>query len=429
MLVAPLSPRPSRATWLLLASLYCAQGLPSGLVAHALPALLRQQGVDLALIGLLKLLALPWLLTALWAPWVDRWRHPRLGHARGWILPLQGSVVLCLALLALLDGPRLLSEQFSLLLGLLLLINLAAATQDIATDGLTVRLLSERWRGLGNSVQVGGYKIGMLLSGSGLLLLVGQMGWNLALASLALLLAALTLPVWHWRERPNPAPEQAASGPALLCQHYRGLLRQPGMGAWLALLMSFKLGDSLASPMIKPMLVDLGWGLGALGQLTLLSSLCGILGALAGGWLYARLGAWRALLLGGVLQALTLASLASLTQGAADSLVYSLALLEQAADGLSSVVLFAAMMRQCRSAHEGADFTLQASLQLLLAGLVGATSGLLAKAIGYPGLFLTAGLLGLLALLLLYPARLRLSANTPARASVDAAPHHSTPVR
>lgn len=181
--------------------------------------------------------------------------------------------------------------------------------------------------------------------------------------------------------------------------------------------------------MIKPMLVDLGWGLGALGQLTLLSSLCGILGALAGGWLYARLGAWRALLLGGVLQALTLASLASLTQGAADSLVYSLALLEQAADGLSSVVLFAAMMRQCRSAHEGADFTLQASLQLLLAGLVGATSGLLAKAIGYPGLFLTAGLLGLLALLLLYPARLRLSANTPARASVDAAPHHSTPVR
>lgn len=89
----------------MLASLYCAQGLPSGLVAHALPALLRQQGVDLALIGLLKLLALPWLLKALWAPWVDRWRHPRLGHARGWILPLQGGVVLCLALLALLDGP------------------------------------------------------------------------------------------------------------------------------------------------------------------------------------------------------------------------------------------------------------------------------------------------------------------------------------
>ena len=67
----------------MLASLYCAQGLPSGLVAHALPALLRQQGVDLALIGLLKLLALPWLLKALWAPWVDRWRHHRLGHARG----------------------------------------------------------------------------------------------------------------------------------------------------------------------------------------------------------------------------------------------------------------------------------------------------------------------------------------------------------
>ena len=33
------------------------------------------------------------------------------------------------------------------LLGLILAINLAAATQDIATDGLSVRL-PERWRGL-----------------------------------------------------------------------------------------------------------------------------------------------------------------------------------------------------------------------------------------------------------------------------------------
>jgi hypothetical protein len=62
---------------------------PSGLVAHAMPVLLRQHGVDLALIGLLKLLALPWLLKVLWAPWIDRVSSDRLGHHRGWILPLQ----------------------------------------------------------------------------------------------------------------------------------------------------------------------------------------------------------------------------------------------------------------------------------------------------------------------------------------------------
>jgi membrane-bound metal-dependent hydrolase YbcI (DUF457 family) len=63
------------------------------LLAHSLPVLLRQNGVDLALIGLLKLLALPWLLKALWAPWIDRMASRRLGHHRGWILPLQLTVI------------------------------------------------------------------------------------------------------------------------------------------------------------------------------------------------------------------------------------------------------------------------------------------------------------------------------------------------
>ena len=65
---------------------------------------------------------------------------------------------------------------------------------------------------------------------------------------------------------------------------------------------------------------------------------------------------------------------------------------------MSTVALFALMMRQCRPEHEGADFTLQASVQLLLAGLVGASSGLLAKWLGYEALFVGAGVLGLLAL-------------------------------
>ena len=96
----PNAARPANATLILLAALYCAQGLPSGLIAHSLPSLLRQQGVDLAWIGLLKLLALPWLLKVLWAPWVDRMASPRLGHHRGWILPLQATVILCVTTLA-----------------------------------------------------------------------------------------------------------------------------------------------------------------------------------------------------------------------------------------------------------------------------------------------------------------------------------------
>jgi predicted MFS family arabinose efflux permease len=263
-------------------------------------------------------------------------------------------------------------------------------------------LLPERWRGLGNSLQVGGYKVGMLVSGSGLLLAMDTLGWHLSLALVAGLLVLMTVPIWRFnenRELPFQPAQVEPAGPGLLLRHYRGLLLQPGMLFWLVVLLSFKLGDALGSPMIKPMLVDQGWSNAELGQLTLISSLAGIAGAFIGGLLYARIGALRALLGFGLLQAGGIAAMALLVQAGGNSLlVYAVALFEQAADGMSTVALFAVMMRQCRPEHEGADFTLQASVQLLLAGLVGASSGVLANWLGYQGLFVGAGTLGLLAL-------------------------------
>ena len=69
----------------LLALLYFAQGLPSGLIAKALPALLRDQGVSLSLIGFTSALALPWALKFLWAPLIDR-----QGTRKQWLLALNG---------------------------------------------------------------------------------------------------------------------------------------------------------------------------------------------------------------------------------------------------------------------------------------------------------------------------------------------------
>ena len=391
--------RPAPAMLVLLASLYCARGLPSGLFAHSLPVLLRQYGVDLGMIGLLKLLALPWMPKALWAPWVDRIASHRLGHHRGWILPLQATVILCIAGLAFFSPPALFSTQWPLLIILILLINLAVATQDIATDGLTVRRLSERWRGLGNGVQVSGYKLGMIVSGSGLLFALDSLGWNLSLSLIACLLLLCTLPIWRFAEQQviphQPAAAESARGPGLLWAHYRGLLAQPGMLAWMAVVLSFKLGEALGSPMVKPMLVDQGWRNGALGQLTLIGSIAGIGGALLGGSLYIRLGAQRSLLLFGALQAPGIAAMALLVNRGGDTgLVYLVVLAEQMADGMSAVALFAVMMQRCRPEHEGADFTFQASAQASLAGFVGAASGLLAQVIGYVPLFVGAEALG-----------------------------------
>ena len=152
----------------LLTSLYFAQGLPFGLFTQALPVMMRQQGYSLESIGLSNLLALPWVLKFLWAPWIDRISGPR----RRVIVPLNVVAAGLLAALAVVSPGAMVP-----LIVTVFLCNLAAATQDIATDALAVESLPPAERGIGNGVQVAGYRLGMVLGGGALVQLFDAKGW------------------------------------------------------------------------------------------------------------------------------------------------------------------------------------------------------------------------------------------------------------
>src|SRR4051812_29539713 len=111
--------------------------MPYGFQGVALKAYLRLNGASLSTVGFASLLSAPWLFKALWAPLVDRTGWPRFGRRKSWIVPLQGLLGLtCIG--AGLVRPE---TQLTLLMGLVLLMNFFAATQDIAVDGLAVDLL------------------------------------------------------------------------------------------------------------------------------------------------------------------------------------------------------------------------------------------------------------------------------------------------
>ena len=68
--------------------------------------------------------------------------------------------------------------------------NVIAATQDIVTDGLAVRMLDAHERGLANGVQVGAYRIGMILGGGVLLFVFARTDWTVMFLCMAALLDA-----------------------------------------------------------------------------------------------------------------------------------------------------------------------------------------------------------------------------------------------
>ena len=66
-----------------------ASGLPLALTGQAMQAWLSMEGLDVATIGFLSLVGLPYTFKFLWAPLMDRFDLPWLGRRRGWLVLTQ----------------------------------------------------------------------------------------------------------------------------------------------------------------------------------------------------------------------------------------------------------------------------------------------------------------------------------------------------
>jgi PAT family beta-lactamase induction signal transducer AmpG len=138
-----------------------ASGLPLALTGQALQAWLTVDGLDLAHIGFLSLLGLPYTFKFLWAPLMDRVDIARLGRRRGWIVLSQALLAAGLFVLAGVSPTTSLPLFSALGVGVAFL----SASQDIVIDAWRTDALPARERGIGSSLYVMGYRLAMVLSG------------------------------------------------------------------------------------------------------------------------------------------------------------------------------------------------------------------------------------------------------------------------
>ncbi len=120
------------------AMMYFAQGIPQGLLGIAIPAWLVSQGVSAADIGsYLAVIILPWVFKLLTGPLMDRFEFAPMGRRRPWVLAAQMGLSVSLLALMLVEDPV---GQIGLLMMVGVLINIFAATQDVAVDGMSIDL-------------------------------------------------------------------------------------------------------------------------------------------------------------------------------------------------------------------------------------------------------------------------------------------------
>ncbi len=138
-----------------------ASGLPLALTGQAMQAWLSADGIDIATIGFLSLVGLPYTFKFLWAPLMDRFEPPWLGRRRGWLVLTQLALAGALVWMAA-TPPASALGAFSLLAGLVAWLS---ASQDVVVDAYRADLLPAAERGFGSSLTVLGYRLAMILSG------------------------------------------------------------------------------------------------------------------------------------------------------------------------------------------------------------------------------------------------------------------------
>jgi len=395
----------------ILSLLYIVQGLPFGFQTTALPVFMRLHGMSLSAVGFASALSLPWMLKALWAPVVDRYHSPRWGRRRSWIIPMQWGLGIACAAAALMTPSGLTeeasSEAITALLVLIAIMNLFAATMDIAVDGLAIDLLEERELGHGNIAQVVGYKVGMILGGGLLVWATEDLGWSALFWSMAALVFLVSIITCLWRE-PDVEAKRGVK-PAAGLKDVLGLLKRAlrlrGALWFLAFIATYKIGEVMADVMFKPFLVDSGYTVGQIGAwVGTWGMVFSVVGSFAGGMLASRIGLVRAVFLTAVARAVAVALEAALAYfGTSEASVIAVTAYEHLAGGALTTAMFAFMMSRVDARIGATHYTLLATIEVLGKTPGAWFSGLFAESMGYFGLFVFATALSFAFLFLLIP--------------------------
>ncbi len=380
--------------YLLLFSLYWAQGLPVGFMTHALPVILRAEGVSLTHIGGFGLLMLPWSIKVFWAPLVDRVGSKRYGHYRSWIIPTQLLTVAVLIGLSFLPITALDQPLYLLALFMgLLLMNTIGATQDVATDGLAVTRLKGEQQHWGNTFQVVGSRLGFIVGGGAILWLIDALQWQTTFLILAALVFLNTLPILLFKEssvQSQISTEKADQARFSIRSYFQYFLNNRTLKLWFLVLITFKLVDGLSGPILKPLMVDLGLSLSKIGvYITMLGALAALVGAGLAGLCLRFISRAHTLFIFSILKIISMFGYAWLAQQheakhrVNEWVIYSINAAEDMISAMLLVVMLTLIMQYSRKQYAATDFTFQVAIMATVSGALYSISGIFADQFGY----------------------------------------------
>jgi MFS transporter, PAT family, beta-lactamase induction signal transducer AmpG len=374
-------------------------GVPFAATLGTLQAWMKDAAVDLTIISFYASVRLPYTLKFIWAPLMDRFVPPFLGRRRGWMVITQVLLALSLGALGLCD-PK--ASPF-LVAFIALLICFFSASQDIVLDAHRRDSLNDQELGLGSSLFIAGYRLGMLFAGGFAFYLADHIPWSevyfvLGASILVGLLATLAAPEPTTEIAPPRSLREAVIGPL---KDYFGRSK-----AWeiLAFILLYKLGDNLAGAVSTYFVLDLGFTKTEYFAIVKTFGLLAmIVGGLIGGGIILRIGINNSLWLFGILQAVSLLGFSVLADlGHNQQALTTVIVLETLAIGMGTSAYAAFMASQCNRKFSATQYALLTSLMGIPGVILATPTGYLAEYLGWKAYFLFCAAMALPGYLLLF---------------------------
>jgi len=393
-------------------------GIPFFLVGNTLSYSLREQGITLTAIGLASGVGLAYSLKFLWAPLIDRVDAPIfgfLGRRRSWIFLAQ--IIIAAGLLAM--GAFGLERGPLALVALALVVAFASATQDIVIDAWRIESsIDKEDLGLMTSTATFGYRMAVLATDALILILADKVGWQLSYGLFGVLTVACMVATWL---APEPLVADAvmkAKAQAASLYTARGVfdaIAGPFIAffkthGWLALLMLaaialYRLPDFIMGPMANPFYHDIGLTKTLVGDVRATIGLgASLAGIAAGGFFALRFGHIVALIVGGVLQAVSIAAFGLLAhKGVSMWLFFAVMAGDSFGTSFAGIVLVAYMSSLTSLGYTATQYALLASAYSLIGKLFKTVSGAMIDSLkdsmglldAYAAFFVAAGLVGI----------------------------------
>jgi PAT family beta-lactamase induction signal transducer AmpG len=404
-----------------------ASGLPLLLTLSTLSYWLSRVGVDKTTIGLFALVGIPYSFKFAWAPVIDHVRLPLLsllGRRRGWLLLIQACLAAAIVVMGMTDptvAPLTVAAAA-------VAVAFFSASQDVVIDAYRIEILRDEEQGAGAAMTQAGYRVGLLISGAGAIALSDFIGWPAIFTMLAAVIIfsmIVTLLAPEPPERPPQAQRaRTASQIELIVERVKQAAVDPFLDfmkrrGWLVILvfvLLYKFGDAIGGVTANPFYNELGFSGVEIASVTkVFGVIATVVGTFAGGALVAKIGLFRALVIGGILQAVTNLLFALLAVAGKDLTMLTVAIgADNFTGGLGSAAFVAYLSSLCNRAFTGTQYALLTSLMAAGRTILSSGGGWLADRMDWASFFVLTTLLAIPGLLLLFWLA-RLYAAAPAR--------------